>query len=125
MSACLRRPAAKETLEHPCQVLRRNPATTVRDLQLDMFCPGPLDNLYRPGEGELERVGHQVENDLLPLVTIHVDRLGRRVPPRRAISSDWRSRVSSAPRARVSSSGASNRVRGVRNSWLMLLKKRV
>ena len=32
---------------------------------------------------------------------------------------------SSLSRARVSSSGASNRVRGVRNSWLMLLKNRV
>src|SRR6266571_3604691 len=79
MGAGLRRPAAKEALEHPRQLLRGDPATAVGDLQLNMVCPGALSDLYDTRESKLERVGNQVENDLLPLVTIHVDRLRSRI----------------------------------------------
>ena len=62
----------------PRQLLGRDARPGVADGQLHRAADGPQADGDLPLEGELEGVGEQVQDDLLPHVAVHVDRLGQR-----------------------------------------------
>ena len=77
------RPAARpldpvESLEDAGQFLGRDAGPGVADGQLRRDAGGSEADGDRPLEGELEGVGGEVQDDLLPHVTVHVNRLRQR-----------------------------------------------
>ena len=79
-----------EALEHPRQIGRRDADAGVGDLQLGVRAAPAHGDANLAHERELEGVGQQIEDDLLPHVPIDVDRLRQR----RAVHHEARGRPS-------------------------------
>ena len=71
---------AMEALEEPRQLVRRNAGAGIADLQFDRAAVRrePENNLDLSIQSELEGVGEQVQDHLLPHIVIDVDALGER-----------------------------------------------
>jgi hypothetical protein len=67
-----------ESLEEPRQLARRDPRPGVAHLELDVLLVQPYPNRDRAGEGELDRVREEIEDNLLPHVAVDVDGLRQR-----------------------------------------------
>ena len=77
MSACLVRAPAKESFEYPCEILGCDPAAAILDFQLDVIGERALGNAHFTRESKLERVGNEIQDNLFPLVPIHIHRFGQ------------------------------------------------
>ena len=64
-----------EALEDPAQLMLGNTRACVLDREFDGAAGLPQPDLDRAFEGEFERIGEEVEHDLLPHIAIHIDRL--------------------------------------------------
>ena len=69
-----------ESLEQARQMLRRDAGTGVahRDLRGPSIRAGPDLDRDLTFEGEFERIGNKIEDDLLPHVAVDMHRLGQR-----------------------------------------------
>ncbi len=76
VAAAARALHAVEAIEDPRQLVGGDPDPRVRHRQLDAGAPPGERDAHRAREGELERVGEQVQDDLLPARRVDVDRLG-------------------------------------------------